>query len=53
MLLSAFLKDGMRRLEAVYPAPEARSILAMLCGEVLGVTSYTHLVEPGHEVAPE
>ena len=52
MLLSAFLKDGMRRLEAVYPAPEARSILAMLCGEVLGVAPYAHLVEPGHAVAP-
>lgn len=53
MLLSAFLKDGVRRLERIYPAPEARGILTMLCGEMLGVTPYMHLVDPGFAVAPE
>ena len=53
MLLSAFLKDGVRRLERIYPAPEARGILTLLCGEMLGVAPYTHLVDPGFAVAPE
>ena len=43
----------MRRLSAIYPSPEARGILAILCEERLGVKSYTHIVEPGYEIAPD
>lgn len=50
MLLADFIKDSMQRLSAIYPSPEARGILAILCEERLGVKSYTHIVEPGYEI---
>ena len=53
MLLADFINDSMRRLSAIYPSPEARGILAILCEERLGVKSYTHIVEPGYEIDPE
>ena len=46
MLLSDFIRSGTARLETLYPAPEARGLVLMLCGERLGVTRYTHIVEP-------
>ena len=46
MLLSDFIRDGARRLETLYPSPEARGLVLMLCAEKLGTTSYTHIVEP-------
>ena len=46
MLLSDFIRDGASRLENLYPSPEARGLVLMLCRELLGVTNYTHIVEP-------
>lgn len=46
MLLSDFIRDGARRLETLYPSPEAKGLVLMLCAEKLGTTSYTHIVEP-------
>ena len=53
MLLSAFIRDGAARLEKLYPSPEARGLVLMLCRERLGVTNYTHIVEPEHTVPDE
>jgi release factor glutamine methyltransferase len=52
MLLSAFLRKGMSALSPRYPEAEARSILLMLCGEMLGTKSYTHLIDPSYTVDP-
>ena len=46
MLLADFIRDGARRLETLYPSPEARGLVLMLCAEKLGTASYTHIVEP-------
>lgn len=46
MLLSAFIRDGIARLESLYPPPEARALVLLLCEEKLGVRSYTHVIEP-------
>ena len=50
MLLADFIRDGARRLETLYPSPEARGLVLMLCAEKLGTTSYTHIVEPDTQV---
>ena len=52
MLLADFIRDGAARLEKLYPSPEARGLVLMLCRELLGVTNYTHVVEP-RTVVPE
>jgi len=46
VLLADFIRDGARRLETLYPSPEARGLVLMLCAEKLGTASYTHIVEP-------
>lgn len=46
MLLVDFLKEGTRALESLYPAAEAHNLVMMLCGELIGTKSYTHIVEP-------
>ena len=46
MLLADFIRDGIARLETLYPSPEARGLVLMLCSERLGTTSYTHIIEP-------
>ena len=53
MLLSDFIRSGTARLETLYPSPEARGLVLMLCRERLGVTNYTHIVEPQTLVPPE
>ncbi len=50
MLLSAFIRRGTAKLSGIYPSPEARGIVLMLCQERLGVKSYTHIIEPGYEI---
>jgi len=50
MLLTDFLKDGIGRLESIYPIKEARSIVIMLCESLLGTKNYTHIVEPEFEI---
>ena len=46
MLLADFIRNGIARLEPLYPSPEARGLVLMLCEERLGVRSYTHIIEP-------
>ena len=53
MLLAEFISRGIAALEPLYPTAEARSIVLMLCGEIIGTKNYTHIVEPRHEIAPE
>lgn len=50
MLLVDFLKEGTQALESLYPAAEARNLVLMLCEELIGTQSYTHIVEPQYEV---
>lgn len=50
MLLAEFVKAGTKALEALYPQKEARSIVLMLCEEVLGTENYTHIVEPEFKI---
>ena len=50
MLLKDFLRLGTERLELLYPAPEARNIVLLLCEERIGTKSYTHLVEPDYSI---
>ena len=50
MLLAEFVKSGTKALEQLYPQKEARSIVLMLCEDVLGTESYTHIVEPDFKI---
>lgn len=52
MLLSDFIRRSSERLQALYPSPEARGMVLMLCEDLLGVRSYTHIIEP-ETVVPE
>lgn len=53
MLLSEFIRRSTRALEDLYPSPEARGMILMLCEDRLGVRSYTHIIEPGTVVPQE
>ena len=50
MLLAEFIRESVPALENLYPSPEARGLVLMLCEERLGVRSYTHIVEPLFEI---
>ena len=50
MLLSDFIKQGVTALEPLYPTAEARGIVLMLCEELIGTKSYTHIVEPQYQI---
>ena len=50
MLLAEFIRESVPALEKLYPSPEARGLVLMLCEEWLGVRSYTHIVEPLFEI---
>ena len=50
MLLAEFLKSGIKALEPLYSAKEARSMVLMLCEDILGTESYTHIVEPEFQI---
>ncbi len=50
MLLSGFIRSATSALETLYPSPEARGLVLMLCADLLGVKSYTHIVEPQYEI---
>ena len=52
MLLADFIRRGTASLEHLYPSPEARGLVLMLCTERLGVERYTHIVEPQTPVPP-
>ena len=50
MLLADFIKKGVAALEPLYPTAEAHNIVLMLCQELLGTKSYTHIVEPQYNI---
>ena len=50
MLLVDFLREGISSLEDLYPTAEARSIVLMLCEELIGTKNYTHIVEPEYKI---
>lgn len=50
MLLADFIRQGVTALEPLYPTSEARSIVLMLCEELIGTKSYTHIVEPQYQI---
>ena len=51
MLLNAFIDQGIKALELLYPTPEARQMILMLCEETLGIKNYTHIVNPDYEIS--
>ena len=51
MLLNAFIDQGIKALEPLYPTPEARQMILMLCEETLGIKNYTHIVNPDFEIS--
>ena len=51
MLLAEFIRESVPALEKLYPSPEARGLVLMLCEERLGVRSYTHIVDPLFEIS--
>jgi len=53
MLLKDFISQSTKRLEGLYPSPEAHSMIMLLVQERLGVMSYTHITEPGTEIPEE
>lgn len=50
MLLKDFIHESVAVLGEVYAEKEAESLVHMLCEGLLGVKSYTHIIEPGFEV---
>lgn len=50
MLLVDFIRKGVSALEPLYPTAEARAIVLMLCEELVGTKSYTHIVEPQFQI---
>lgn len=50
MLLVDFVKESVMALESLYPETEARSIVLMLCEDILGTERYTHIVEPQYQI---
>lgn len=52
MLLTEFIKTGVKALELLYPDKEAHNIVLMLCESLIGTRSYTHIVEPHYEIDP-
>ena len=51
MLLNEFIDQGIKALEPLYPMPEARQMILMLCEETLGIKNYTHIVNPDYEIS--
>lgn len=51
MLLNDFVREGVVALEALYPEREARNIVLILCEDMAGVRSYTHIVDPRYELS--
>lgn len=53
MLLADFIRQATRTLEDIYPSPEARGMVLMLCEDRLGVKNYTHIVQPDYAIAED
>ena len=52
MLLPQFIREGSRRLEALYPPREARSLVQRLASDLCGFKPWDHIVRPDLE-APQ
>lgn len=52
MLLRDFILQARESLSGLYPEREAHSIVEALCNDLLGVTAFTHILEPEY-VIPE
>ncbi len=50
MLLADFIRQGTEALAALYPEPEARSMMLLLCEERLGVSRHAYLTDPLQEI---
>ena len=50
MLLKDYVTDCRSALSGLYPQEEANAIVNMVCSELLGVQSYTHIISPGLEI---
>ena len=53
MLLNAFIDQGIKALEPLYPMPEARQMILMLCEETRGIKNYTPIVNPDFEISED
>ena len=53
MLLSQFISEGSRELEALYPPREARSLVMRLVEDIGGFLPYDHVVRPDLEAPAE
>ena len=53
MLLSQFIREGSRELEALYPPREAQSLVLRLVEDVGGFKPYDHIVRPDLEAPAE
>ena len=51
MLLKDFISEAVSALESLYGQNEARAMILILCEDVLGTRSYTHIVEPDFVIA--
>ena len=52
MLLSQFIREGSRRLEALYPPQEARSLMMRLVQDIGGFMPFDYIVRPDLEAPP-
>ena len=52
MLLSQFIREGSRRLEALYPPQEARSLVMRLVQDIGGFMPFDYIVRPDLEAPP-
>lgn len=50
MLLKDFISGSSKDLESLYGSEEARSVVMLLCSELLGTKNYTHIVDPGYQI---
>ena len=53
MLLADFIRQGTARLSQLYPSPEERGLVLMLCEKKLGTVRYAHIIEPQTPVPAE
>lgn len=53
LLLKDFIAEAVCSLLPLYPEGEARGVVLLLCGDLLGTKSYTHIIEPGTLVPAE
>ncbi len=50
MLLKDFISGSAKDLESLYSVEESRTVVLMICEEILGTKNYTHIVDPGYVI---